>query len=313
MLKVTARIFDNKNLWGYVITDGVYSQAVPRSIAWSMARNKQIMDVEASISNGEQTLSGKNGFKLKDLPEKKYDDNKDRYVVNSAAMKSLKLQAIIEDESLLKGEDSLNVKRKIAERAKNILSSLVKNGLITSAIGVVGQQIEVIGVVYYSENSHDREHGLPLGYRIKNVGDNTIKITRIQHEGKRTLEVNLISNQEISLSKLEIALLASRLDVTAKFKNASLCFFTSYNTALELCKKCIINIDDEERKNSLCHDYLHYTDGAYYLKDTESRADIVEYFGIGVEKEEVKQNQLLSTLKLSKTNGVNGLFNAFKR
>ena len=69
MLKVTARLFDNGQLVGYMLNDGISNAKFLKQQVWELAKNKQIIDVIASGTIDEPIISGTNGFELKKLPE----------------------------------------------------------------------------------------------------------------------------------------------------------------------------------------------------------------------------------------------------
>lgn len=76
MLVITARIFKDNQLVGYQLSDGSQTQSLSKLDTWMYAKNKQIMDVVASGTFENPTLSGKNGFELKKLPEIRDNVNK---------------------------------------------------------------------------------------------------------------------------------------------------------------------------------------------------------------------------------------------
>ena len=89
MLVITARLFKDGQLVGYRLTDGNQVQDFTKQQTWMYAKNKQIMNVIASGTVEEPSLSGTNGFKLKDLPEVKYQQeqaiDKEKNIVKADA------------------------------------------------------------------------------------------------------------------------------------------------------------------------------------------------------------------------------------
>jgi hypothetical protein len=77
MFKVTKRLFSDGKLIGYALTDGNSEAPFDRLQVWEMARNKQIIDVVASGTPDDPTISGTNGFELKSLPQVKWNRDTD--------------------------------------------------------------------------------------------------------------------------------------------------------------------------------------------------------------------------------------------
>ena len=69
MLVVTARLFKDNQLVGYRLSDGQSTQDLTKQQAWIYAKNKQIVNVIATGTADEPSISGTNGFELKKLPE----------------------------------------------------------------------------------------------------------------------------------------------------------------------------------------------------------------------------------------------------
>lgn len=80
MLTITARIFKDNQLIGYQLSDGRQTQLFSKLDTWKYAKNKQILNVVASGTPENPSLSGVNGFELKKLPEFKEDKVKSRLI-----------------------------------------------------------------------------------------------------------------------------------------------------------------------------------------------------------------------------------------
>lgn len=75
MLQITARLFKDNQLYGYRITDGQQIIDATKSQAWLFAKQKEILNVNATGSGneGDWGLTGTNGFELKSLPQIKWE------------------------------------------------------------------------------------------------------------------------------------------------------------------------------------------------------------------------------------------------
>ena len=75
MLQITARLFKDNQLYGYRITDGQQIIDATKAQAWLFAKQKEILNVNATGSGNEGNygLTGTNGFELKSLPQIKWE------------------------------------------------------------------------------------------------------------------------------------------------------------------------------------------------------------------------------------------------
>lgn len=75
MLQITARLFKDNQLYGYRITDGQQIMDATKVQAWLFAKQKEILNVNATGSGneGDCGLTGTNGFELKSLPQIKWE------------------------------------------------------------------------------------------------------------------------------------------------------------------------------------------------------------------------------------------------
>ena len=75
MLQITARLFKDNQLYGYRITDGQQIIDATKAQAWLFAKQKEILNVNATGSGneGDYGLTGTNGFELKSLPQIKWE------------------------------------------------------------------------------------------------------------------------------------------------------------------------------------------------------------------------------------------------
>lgn len=69
MIQLTARIFQDGQVIGYQATDGTQTRNLTKQEAWAYAKQKHIINVVASGTLENPSLSGTNGFQLKNLPE----------------------------------------------------------------------------------------------------------------------------------------------------------------------------------------------------------------------------------------------------
>ena len=93
MLVITARIFKDNQLIGYQLSDGRQTQLFSKLDTWKYAKNKQILNVVASGTPENPSLSGVNGFELKKLPEFKEDKAK-----NHPISRYILVQSILTDK-----------------------------------------------------------------------------------------------------------------------------------------------------------------------------------------------------------------------
>lgn len=143
MIQLTARIFQDGNLIGYQATDGVQTRNLTKQEAWAYAKQKQIINVVASGTLQNPSLSGTNGFQLKTLPELKEDNiSLHIYELNAAYVRNL----INGKTGII---DFLNYEKKMTELIKLELN----NGVIPGGIENMHQMSKYFTLVNVLDHS----------------------------------------------------------------------------------------------------------------------------------------------------------------
>lgn len=240
MYKVIARLFKNNQLVGYTLDDGTSQRDITRNIVWELAKSHQIMNVKATGTIEDMTLSGINGFELKSLPQR---------IFGEPVKKEEDFKPTVYDLSAQITREFLNEEYKYAggirlERSKAHLSKEVADGTINNYNRCrLSNSVEVIAILKDSfslkpnfnlseevekrvEKNVSIEEQLKkssckvVGYRIKNIGTEPIEIIRMTVKVELEKGILLKANDEINISMAELMVLGSRIEFSNVFYNA---------------------------------------------------------------------------------------------
>lgn len=220
MLVVTARIFDKSQLIGYELQNenGEKGQFTKQQV-WGYAKQKMIQNVKASGTEQEPVISGTNGFELKRLPEIKWSKpaleitNYDAY---AAINRGLMDGGSLEELSTIPRSQCIEAIKLFLETSGELHAGN-KNTLSNSIKVIRVLRDDITHEMQITTNPEGTLNNKPFktvdavtGYRIKNIGNQPIPITRITVTPEHTkTQVILNPNCEINLSRAEAAGLCS--------------------------------------------------------------------------------------------------------
>lgn len=347
MLQITARIFKGL-LIGYEVTDGYTTKQLSRTEVWKLAKDNQILNVKATGNMLSAELSGINGFELKSLPKISLDIKEDtkiqivpytRYDTDgyAAFIREFYTTGSIGkffpyDRKSGKGyEDYKKTRNKLLGE---LIDRDTKNGVLTDtnryifseSIYVICDLTDSVGL-----NNLNLYKNSNIGSRIKNIGNQSIPYTRVTiDENHYTSEHILNPGETVCLNRLELALLASKPEISCRFQNAEMpelqCFFNFYSKgaskyALLTCfyispyKWLFDHYYDRERTDIYNPSILK--DIRTMLDEPDMSKEIIEKYFTPIDKqaqaEQKNQSQQKTTQKLKNTSSVKGIFTAFKR
>ena len=228
MIQLIARIFQDGNIIGYQATDGQQTRNLTKQEAWAYAKQNKILNVEASGTLQNPSLSGTNGFQLKTLPELKTSGHSipkksnnpfdgvrfqqhDLYASIVRIFTANPLTTHVKETTLLNiGKDAL----------KNDLNSGVLN---KNTFKIYRDNIAVTAVLKYN-TSHKALGGITVGYIIKNIGDTPIFFNRVLSEPLVITNDTVTINPgcDVPISSLELNILMSKPEFSGAISNAKL-------------------------------------------------------------------------------------------
>lgn len=241
MLKITARIFDDNQLVGYLLTDGKAEKPVTREQAWKYAKNKMIENVVAVGSANVQTpfgasnsasLSGKNGFELKSLPKIEEVCNSNEIYEMKEELRDNGAGYTIEERELL-----IRVLIKIRKAMDKPKLDAMKNAIREAVYNEsdkfrsMSQYITVVAILYDSKCEEIDKMVRPnaeqkraiIGYRIKYTGEKSLFIQRKpKAEDSIPCVTELKTNEECNLNFMETTELAAKPEFSFKFANGKI-------------------------------------------------------------------------------------------
>jgi hypothetical protein len=258
-----------------------------------MAKNKRIDNVIASGDEQNPSLSGTNGFELKSLPQVKWEEKKKAEAVR-VTPKDMLAYAIRSDTYFKPANE-------LRSNFAAYIDNLRKEKFDFSKFRSMSQYFTIEEFLVGDDLSI-------LGYRVIYKGPEPFKITRIEvNDNHRLTEVIIQPNSNICLSKAELALLGSKIELECRFNNGCILDNIEYGVQeeqykfLRKTKFCKYECGDNTYRCTLLY-------GAQ-INNFVNKSDIETYF---LEYKSNTDNSKNEKLEKELTNK-NGIFGMFKR
>ena len=244
MLKVIARIFDENQLVGYLLTNGKVEKPVTREQAWKYAKNKMIENVVAVGSANVQTpfgasnsasISGKNGFELKTLPKIEEVCNSNEIFEMKEELRDNGAGYTVEERELLI-KVLVKIRKAMSQTKLNAMKSAMKEAIYDKPNFHDGymsmcQYVTVVATLYDGkveeineriQSDLEKKRNI-IGYRIKYTGPNYLSIKR-NPKAKDSIPyvTELKTNEECNLNFMETTQLAFDKKFNLTFANGKL-------------------------------------------------------------------------------------------
>ena len=245
MLRVIARIFDDNQLVGYLLTDGRVEKPVTREQAWKYAKNKMIENVLAVGSANVQTpfgasnsasLSGKNGFELKSLPKIEEVCNSNEIYEMKEELRDNGTGYTIEERELLIGV-LIKIRKEMDKPKLDAMKNAIKEAVYNESDKSINkfrsmcQYITVVANLYDSKREEiykkvcpnaEQKHVI-IGYRIKYTGEKSLFIQRKpKAENGIPCVTEIKTNEECNLNFMETTQLAAKPEFSFIFANGKI-------------------------------------------------------------------------------------------